>query len=185
MKTHDTSFNFANRRSQRLIVANHHAILLPVDRQHVIRLARRKSQSLTLTNRKVVHAVVPPNDIAVFIHNLATRIRQRRPALQRIRLDKLHIIPVRHKAQLHAFRLLRDRLNRLSPEIEHTGGRRGWVGDSPLIRLDTTRIRELGWRPWLTIEQALARTLEWFDANEYAWREEPMESAVSGQGRGG
>lgn len=72
----------------------------------------------------------------------------------------------------------------LSPEIEHTGGRRGWVGDSPLIRLDTTRIRELGWHPWLTIEQALARTLEWFDANEYAWQEQPM-SAISGRGRGG
>ena len=25
----------------------------------------------------------------------------------------------------------------LSPEIEHTGGRRGWTGDSPLIHLDT------------------------------------------------
>lgn len=59
------------------------------------------------------------------------------------------------------------------------GGRRGWVGDSPLIRLDTTRIRALGWQPQLTIEQALARTLEWFDANEYAWRDTAMESALS------
>jgi len=66
-----------------------------------------------------------------------------------------------------------------SPEIEHTGGRRGWVGDSPLIRLDTTRIRSLGWRPQLTIEQAVVRTLEWFDANEYAWAEQEIESALS------
>ena len=67
----------------------------------------------------------------------------------------------------------------LSPEIEHTGGRRGWVGDSPLIRLDTTRIRALGWRPRLTIEQALLRTLAWFDANEPAWSDEAMENALS------
>jgi UDP-glucose 4-epimerase len=67
----------------------------------------------------------------------------------------------------------------VTPEIEHTGGRRGWVGDSPLIRLDTKRIRGLGWRPRLTIEQALARTLRWFDANEYAWRDEAIESALS------
>jgi UDP-glucose 4-epimerase len=67
----------------------------------------------------------------------------------------------------------------LAPEVEHTGGRRGWIGDSPLIRLDTSRIRALGWRPQLTIEQALLRTLEWFDANEYAWRDEAMESALS------
>jgi UDP-glucose 4-epimerase len=67
----------------------------------------------------------------------------------------------------------------LSPEIEHTGGRRGWIGDSPLIRLDTTRVRGLGWQPRLTIEQALARTLEWFDANDYAWRDEAMQGALS------
>jgi UDP-glucose 4-epimerase len=66
----------------------------------------------------------------------------------------------------------------VSPQIEHTGGRRGWVGDSPLIRLDTARIRGLGWRPQLTIEQALIRTLEWFEANEYAWRDEAVEGAL-------
>jgi UDP-glucose 4-epimerase len=66
----------------------------------------------------------------------------------------------------------------LSPEIEHAGGRRGWIGDSPLIHLDTTRIRSLGWRPQLTIEQAVLRTLRWLDANESAWRGEPVESAL-------
>jgi UDP-glucose 4-epimerase len=66
----------------------------------------------------------------------------------------------------------------LSPEIEHTGGRRGWIGDSPLIHLDTKRIRGLGWEPRLTIPQALARTLEWFAANEYAWRDRVAEGAA-------
>lgn len=67
----------------------------------------------------------------------------------------------------------------LSPEIEYTGGRRGWTGDSPLIQLDTTRICGLGWRPRLTIQQAVVRTLEWFDANEYAWRDQVAASALS------
>jgi UDP-glucose 4-epimerase len=67
----------------------------------------------------------------------------------------------------------------LSPEIEHTGGRRGWAGDSPLIRLDTSRIRALGWSPQLTIAQALVRTLDWLDANEYAWRDEAMQEVLS------
>jgi len=66
----------------------------------------------------------------------------------------------------------------LTPDIQHTGGRRGWVGDSPLIRLDTERIRGLGWRPQLTIAQALTRTLEWFDANEYAWRDEALAGSL-------
>jgi UDP-glucose 4-epimerase len=71
----------------------------------------------------------------------------------------------------------------LSPEIEHTGGRRGWVGDSPLIRLDTARIRSLGWQPQLSIGEALVHTLEWFDANEYAWRDAPSEGVLVGPGR--
>jgi UDP-glucose 4-epimerase len=67
----------------------------------------------------------------------------------------------------------------LSPQIEHTGGRRGWTGDSPLIHLDTARIRGLGWQPTLTIEQAIVRTLEWLDANDYAWRERVADAAPS------
>ena len=56
----------------------------------------------------------------------------------------------------------------VSPAIEHTGGRRGWAGDSPLIHLDCSRIRALGWQPTLTIQQAIVRTLEWLEANPYA-----------------
>jgi UDP-glucose 4-epimerase len=67
----------------------------------------------------------------------------------------------------------------LRPEIEYTGGRRGWIGDSPLIQLDVARIRDLGWRPQLTIRQAIARTLAWLDANEYAWREPVVEGVTS------
>jgi UDP-glucose 4-epimerase len=59
----------------------------------------------------------------------------------------------------------------LSPRIEHSGGERGWTGDSPLIRLDTRRIQALGWKPSVTIAQALARTLEWLAANEYVLHE--------------
>jgi UDP-glucose 4-epimerase len=64
----------------------------------------------------------------------------------------------------------------LSPRIEHTGGTRGWTGDSPLIQLDTGRIKSLGWRPTLTIREAVGKTLDWFEANEYAWRETMLEA---------
>ncbi len=47
-------------------------------------------------------------------------------------------------------------------------GRRGWTGDTPLILLDCTRIRALGWAPTLTIQQAIVRTLDWFEANPAA-----------------
>lgn len=53
----------------------------------------------------------------------------------------------------------------LSPKITYTGGERGWIGDSPLIHLDCTKLRSTGWAPELSIEQAVRRTLEWFDDN--------------------
>ena len=66
----------------------------------------------------------------------------------------------------------------LTPEIEHTGGRRGWVGDSPLIHLDCSKLRGLGWAPELTIRESIVRTLDWFEANPYAWRERVGEAAA-------
>ena len=56
----------------------------------------------------------------------------------------------------------------VSPDIEHTGGLRGWPGDSPLIHLDCARMRALGWAPTVTIADAIVRTLDWLEANPYA-----------------
>jgi UDP-glucose 4-epimerase len=50
----------------------------------------------------------------------------------------------------------------VTPKLEHTGGKRGWPGDSPLILLDCARIRSLGWRSTLTIPQAIERTVSVF-----------------------
>ena len=55
----------------------------------------------------------------------------------------------------------------LSPTRRYTGGARGWVGDSPFIFLDCSRIRALGWRPELTIRQAIVRTLTYLRANQW------------------
>jgi len=52
----------------------------------------------------------------------------------------------------------------VSPAIEKAGGRRGWAGDSPLIKLDISKIRALGWAPSLTIPEAIGRTLDWLDS---------------------
>jgi UDP-glucose 4-epimerase len=73
--------------------------------------------------------------------------------------------------------LITERMG-VSPEIEHTGGRRGWTGDSPLIHLDTARIRSLGWEPSLTIREAVVRTVDWLDASEYAWRSQVAQGAA-------
>jgi UDP-glucose 4-epimerase len=47
----------------------------------------------------------------------------------------------------------------LHPEIRYAGGERGWIGDSPFILLDCSRIRALEWKPRLTIQQAVLATV--------------------------
>ena len=61
----------------------------------------------------------------------------------------------------------------VNPTLEHTGGKRGWPGDSPLILLDCAKIRALGWQPTLTIRQAIKRTLAWLEGAAYS-----VEAAV-------
>ncbi len=59
----------------------------------------------------------------------------------------------------------------VAPELEYAGGTRGWLGDSPLIHLDCGRIRELGWRPTLTIPEGIRRTVDWLQENPWALEE--------------
>jgi UDP-glucose 4-epimerase len=57
----------------------------------------------------------------------------------------------------------------LKPRLEYSGGSRGWVGDNPFIFLETKKIRATGWKPELTIEQGIVRTLEWLRANGWVY----------------
>jgi len=43
----------------------------------------------------------------------------------------------------------------------YTGGPRGWIGDNPIIELALDRIKKLGWKPQLTSEEAIRRTIRW------------------------
>jgi UDP-glucose 4-epimerase len=44
-------------------------------------------------------------------------------------------------------------------QYEFTGGDRGWRGDVPVVRLDTDRIRALGWRPSRSSREAIQESL--------------------------
>jgi len=57
-----------------------------------------------------------------------------------------------------------------TPQIEHTGGDRGWIGDNPFIFLDTQKIQSTGWRPKLTIEQGIIKTLRWLESNQWVYK---------------
>jgi UDP-glucose 4-epimerase len=55
----------------------------------------------------------------------------------------------------------------LKPELEFTGGEKGWVGDNPFIFLETKKVRDTGWQNELSIQASVLKTLDWLRAN--AW----------------
>lgn len=58
---------------------------------------------------------------------------------------------------------------KLDPQLHYTGGSRGWIGDNPFIFLDTKKVQSTGWKPRLTIEQAIVKTVRWLQANQWVY----------------
>jgi UDP-glucose 4-epimerase len=52
-----------------------------------------------------------------------------------------------------------------SPEFVFTGGNRGWIGDVPVMLLDTSKLNNLGWEQRYTSEEALKKAIQ--DLQDY------------------
>jgi len=50
-------------------------------------------------------------------------------------------------------------------EFVTSGGERGWLGDSPVVHLETSRIKELGWVPRISIEEGIRATTRFLMEN--------------------
>jgi UDP-glucose 4-epimerase len=57
----------------------------------------------------------------------------------------------------------------VKPELRFAGGDRGWVGDSPFIFLECSRIRALGWKPKVSIGDGVVRTVAFLDKNPWVF----------------
>ena len=55
----------------------------------------------------------------------------------------------------------------LTPRIEYSGGGKGWIGDNPLIFLDTKKIRSTGWKSAKTISDGIVETIRWLQGNPW------------------
>ena len=55
----------------------------------------------------------------------------------------------------------------LKPVLSYTGTERGWIGDNPLIFLDTKKIRNLGWKPKYTIKEGIIKTIQYLENNQW------------------
>ena len=57
----------------------------------------------------------------------------------------------------------------VNPNLKYSGGDRGWIGDNPFIFLDTQKINSLGWRPKLTIEEGIIKTVRYLRNHEWVF----------------
>ena len=61
---------------------------------------------------------------------------------------------------------IRQRLE-LEPRRRYTGGERGWVGDSPRVHLDCSRMHGLGWAPRHSIRESVEATVDFLMENRW------------------
>ena len=57
----------------------------------------------------------------------------------------------------------------VTPKLEYSGSDRGWIGDNPFIFLDTSKIRDLGWKPKLSIQDGVLKTIQYLKTNEWVF----------------
>jgi UDP-glucose 4-epimerase len=94
-------------------------------------------------------------------------------AIERSRsADRIHVYNIGHSDWIDVDSSLAIICRELgvTPDVRHTGGSRGWVGDAPKILLDTTKLRALGWAPTRSIEESIVETLRFLIDNPYTAR---------------
>jgi len=65
-----------------------------------------------------------------------------------------------------------DELGLNDVKYNFTGGVRGWKGDSPIVHLDITKLKNLGWQPKTSIEEGIRRTVRYLVQNPEALERE-------------
>jgi UDP-glucose 4-epimerase len=62
-----------------------------------------------------------------------------------------------------------NKLN-VKPKITYSGGKRGWIGDSPFIFLSNKKIKSLGWKPKFTIKEGIEHTVKYIENNKWIFK---------------
>jgi len=59
-----------------------------------------------------------------------------------------------------------DEMKLKNVRYEYSGGERGWIGDSPLVHLNTEKAKKFGWIPEIKIEDGIRETVKYLIANK-------------------
>ena len=58
----------------------------------------------------------------------------------------------------------------IKPKISFSGGKRGWIGDSPFIFLSNKKIKLLGWKAKFTIKESIEQTVKFIENNKWIFK---------------
>lgn len=90
-------------------------------------------------------------------------------ALKNIREPK-NVLNLGHEDFMNVIRLASivvEEMGLKDVEFRYTGGSRGWIGDSPFVHLDITKIRSAGFEPQVSIEEGIRRTARYLLKNDW------------------
>jgi UDP-glucose 4-epimerase len=68
---------------------------------------------------------------------------------------------------IEVVKVILDELGLPDVRLEFAGGQRGWVGDSPLVHLNTAKLKAMGWQPEVSIEEGIRRTARFLRENPF------------------
>lgn len=83
--------------------------------------------------------------------------------------DQKNVINLGHEESLrvdNVANIIVDEMGLKDVRYDYVGGSRGWKGDSPLVKLDITKIRSAGWTPKISIEEGIRRTVKYLLENK-------------------
>jgi UDP-glucose 4-epimerase len=63
----------------------------------------------------------------------------------------------------------------VKPQRHYSGGKRGWVGDSPFIFLDCAKLKSTGWKASKSIRESVELTLKYLLTNEWVLKRRHSE----------
>ena len=64
-------------------------------------------------------------------------------------------------------RIVCEEMGLADVQFRFTGGQRGWLGDSPLVELDISRMQRVGFQPRISIEEGIRRTTRYLLENQW------------------
>lgn len=75
--------------------------------------------------------------------------------------EKVNIFNLGHKEFMNVVKvadIISQEMSLNNVKYCFTGGERGWLGDSPLVHLDISKLEKAGWKPKYSIEEGIRRT---------------------------